>query len=174
MNWLKGLAAAALSGAASTLGAMAIDPDHFNTSNLRHLGLVAALGAITGTVGYLKQSPLPNGAIAPATEAIDPKRFAGMGVLLLCVCLGVSACTKPDLPTLLQDAKYGLDAVCVIGQNTLSPAVCADGDHVLDAARALALKDGDRAVAPIKALLVDLETRQPSIAAWTHWLTSRL
>jgi len=57
--WLKGLAAAALSGIVSVCGSMVLDPDHFNTGQLKHLGIIALSGAIMGTVGYLKQSPLP-------------------------------------------------------------------------------------------------------------------
>lgn len=59
MVWLKGLAAAALSGIGGSLAAMVIDPDHFNLQNVQHLAIVAGIGAVMGVAGYLKQSPLP-------------------------------------------------------------------------------------------------------------------
>ena len=96
-----------------------------------------------------------------------------LAACLLCA-LAALGCTTPDLPAVLQDAKYGLDAVCVIGQDTLPAAVCADGDQALLAAKALALKDGASARPAVKALLLDLEMRQPQIAGWTHWLTEAL
>ncbi len=66
--WLKGLAAAAISGAANgvTTGfaAIGIDPGHFNLdAGFKHTvylgGISAALSAILGAAFYLKQSPLP-------------------------------------------------------------------------------------------------------------------
>ena len=95
-------------------------------------------------------------------------------VLLTLLMLPMAACAKPDLPTLLQDATYGLEAVCAIGQQTLPPVVCTDGLTVLSTAKALAVKDGDAARAGVKTLLGDLEMRQPQIVPWTHWLTVAL
>lgn len=60
--WLKGLLAAMLAGAASAVAAMMIDYEHFNLEHLKHLGIVAAVGAIMGVAGYLKQSPIPPSA----------------------------------------------------------------------------------------------------------------
>jgi hypothetical protein len=60
MVWAKGLLAAAISAAGSSLAAMVMDPDHFNLSNLKHLGIVAGLSALMGVAGYLKQSPVPS------------------------------------------------------------------------------------------------------------------
>ena len=57
-TWLKGLGYAAFSGAVGVLMSMNLDPDHFNSDNLKHLALAAAIGALTGVAGYLKQSPL--------------------------------------------------------------------------------------------------------------------
>ena len=66
--WLKGLAAAAIAGAANGVitgfAAVGIDPAHFNLQS----GLKATLGiasvsalmsGIIGVAAYLKQSPLP-------------------------------------------------------------------------------------------------------------------
>lgn len=96
-------------------------------------------------------------------------------LLPLIAALSLAACQKPDLPTLLQDAKYGLDAVCAIGQQTLPPAVCDDGDLALIAAKNIATsKAFDDARPQVKQLLTDLETKQPQIVPWTHWLTAAL
>jgi len=67
--WLKGLAAAAVSGAAggvmTGLAAVGIDPAHFNLqagmgATLR-IGVAAALiNAVIGVAAYLQKSPLPD------------------------------------------------------------------------------------------------------------------
>jgi hypothetical protein len=174
MNWLKGLLAAALSGAASTAGAMLLDPDHFNSANLKHLGLVAGLGAITGTAGYLKQSPLTT-AIAEPTQAIDPKRFTGMGVCLaLALCLPLVACQKPDLPTLLTWAQAGIDADCQFGAGGLAADVCTFGGDAIAAAKVAVSKDPAQGRAVVKKILGDAEAKQPALGAYWHWLTDAL
>ena len=67
-NWMHGLAATAIAGAAgaidSGLALIIIDPDHFNLgSGLRRTLLtIAVLGCLTGAkcaFAYLKQSPVP-------------------------------------------------------------------------------------------------------------------
>ncbi|HEY1423870.1 MAG TPA: hypothetical protein VGF20_10485 [Candidatus Acidoferrum sp.] len=68
--WLKGLLAAAISGASGGIltgfAAVGIDPQHFNLqagigSTLR-IGLAAAvINAIIGVAAYLQKSPLPSG-----------------------------------------------------------------------------------------------------------------
>ena len=68
--WLKGLVAAAISGAAGGVltgfAAVGIDPQHFNLqagigATLR-IGMAAALiNAVIGVAAYLQKSPLPNG-----------------------------------------------------------------------------------------------------------------
>ncbi len=68
--WLKGLFAAAISGAAGGVltgfAAVGIDPQHFNLqagigSTLR-IGVAAAvINAVIGVAAYLQKSPLPNG-----------------------------------------------------------------------------------------------------------------
>lgn len=66
--WLKGMLAAAISGAAggvmTGLAAVGIDPQHFNlqsgmAATLR-IGVAAALiNAVIGVAAYLQKSPLP-------------------------------------------------------------------------------------------------------------------
>lgn len=67
--WLKGIMAAAISGAANGVvtgfAAMGIDPSHFNLNagmhhTLQIAGASAAMSAILGTAMYLRQSPLPS------------------------------------------------------------------------------------------------------------------
>jgi len=66
--WLKGIAAAAISGAAGGIltgfAAVGIDPQHFNLQAgmgaTFHIALAAALiNAIIGVAAYLQKSPLP-------------------------------------------------------------------------------------------------------------------
>jgi hypothetical protein len=67
-TWLKGIAAAAIAGAANGVitgfAAVGIDPAHFNLqSGLRSTLAIASASAIMssiiGVAAYLKQSPLP-------------------------------------------------------------------------------------------------------------------
>jgi hypothetical protein len=66
--WLKGLLAAAISGAAggvlTGLAAVGIDPQHFNLQSgigaTSRIGAAAALiNAVIGVAAYLQKSPLP-------------------------------------------------------------------------------------------------------------------
>ena len=66
--WLKGMAAAAISGAAGGVltgfAAVGIDPQHFNMqsgiSATFRIGAAAALiNAVIGVAAYLQKSPLP-------------------------------------------------------------------------------------------------------------------
>lgn len=68
--WLKGLAAAAIAGAANGVitgfAAVGIDPAHFNLQTgfkptLAIAGVSALMSGIIGVAAYLKQSPLPAG-----------------------------------------------------------------------------------------------------------------
>lgn len=61
--WLKGLLAAAITGAANCISVIIVDPDHFSPSavgGFKKLGAIALGGGIVGAVMYLKQSPVPN------------------------------------------------------------------------------------------------------------------
>ena len=66
--WLKGIAAAAIAGAANGVitgfAAVGIDPAHFNLQSglkptLAIAGVSALMSGIIGVAAYLKQSPLP-------------------------------------------------------------------------------------------------------------------
>jgi len=66
--WFKGLAAAAIAGAANGIitgfAAVGIDPDKFNLqaglrATLTIAGVSAVMSGIIGVAAYLKQSPLP-------------------------------------------------------------------------------------------------------------------
>ena len=68
--WLKGLLAAAISGAAggvlTGLAAVGIDPQHFNLQSgigvTFRIGAAAALiNSVIGVAAYLQKSPLPSG-----------------------------------------------------------------------------------------------------------------
>jgi len=71
--WLRGIAAAAISGAANGavngFCAMGIAPDRFNLQAQFHntlllVGISAAFGALLGLALYLKQSPLPPNGVS--------------------------------------------------------------------------------------------------------------
>ena len=66
--WLKGLLAAAISGAAggvlTGLAAVGIDPQHFNLqagigATMRIGAAAALINAVIGVAAYLQKSPLP-------------------------------------------------------------------------------------------------------------------
>ena len=66
--WLKGMVAAAISGAAggvlTGLAAVGIDPQHFNLqtgigATLRIAAAAALINAVIGVAAYLQKSPLP-------------------------------------------------------------------------------------------------------------------
>ncbi len=67
--WLKGLLAAAISGAAggvlTGLAAVGIDPQHFNlqagmAATFRIGAAAALINAVIGVAAYLQKSPLPS------------------------------------------------------------------------------------------------------------------
>jgi len=67
--WVKGLVAAAVSGAAGGVltgfAAVGIDPQHFNLqtgmgATLRIAAAAALINAVIGVAAYLQKSPLPN------------------------------------------------------------------------------------------------------------------
>ena len=67
--WLRGLLAAAVSGAAGGIltgfAAVGIDPQHFNlqtgmSATLRIAAAAALINAVIGVAAYLQKSPLPN------------------------------------------------------------------------------------------------------------------
>ena len=70
--WLKGLLAAAISGAAGGVltgfAAVGIDPQHFNLqagmgATLRIAGAAALINAVIGVAAYLQKSPLPQNGV---------------------------------------------------------------------------------------------------------------
>lgn len=95
-------------------------------------------------------------------------------LIALALTLPLIACTKPDVPTLLQWAQYGIDADCQFGTGALAADVCTFGKDAVDAAQAAYATDPAHGVKAVKQILVDAETRQPAIAPYTHWLTARL
>lgn len=61
-NWLKGLAAAAITGAAGAIAAGWVDPATFNPfagGTWGKMGQMALANSLIGTMAYLKQSPIP-------------------------------------------------------------------------------------------------------------------
>ncbi len=62
-TWVKSLVAAVIGGAANSVTATFVDPQHFNFSHdgLLALAKFAGAGAVIAFFMFLKQSPLPNG-----------------------------------------------------------------------------------------------------------------
>lgn len=59
-TWLRGLAAAAIGGAANAVTLLVVDPTSFNfDSGFDRLWKVSAVSAILNAAFYLKQSPIP-------------------------------------------------------------------------------------------------------------------
>lgn len=95
-------------------------------------------------------------------------------VLVLLFPLLLVACNKPDLPTLLTWAQYGIDADCALGSGALAQHVCTFGDDGIAAAKAAYAKDPANGRAAVKQILVDLEATQPALAPYLDWLLAGL
>jgi len=64
--WVKGLLAAGISGAASAVTAMVVDPMAFNfEEGMTKLVKLALVSALVGIALYLKASPIPGETKAP-------------------------------------------------------------------------------------------------------------
>lgn len=72
--WLKGLLAATINSTAITTVSALTDPEH--ALNPAKLGATVGVGALTGMLLYLKQSPLPpdNGSSEPPVSITTPPR----------------------------------------------------------------------------------------------------
>jgi hypothetical protein len=95
-------------------------------------------------------------------------------ILTLALTLPLIACTNPDIPTLLQYAQWGIDADCKFGAGALAADVCTFGGDAISAANAAYAKDPANGVKAVKQILVDAETRQPTIAPYIDWLVTKL
>jgi len=61
-NWLRGLIAAGISGAASSITASVVSPESFNIQDekgIKNILILAGVSGIFGIATYLKQSPVP-------------------------------------------------------------------------------------------------------------------
>jgi len=175
-TWLKGLLSAILSGAASAAGAMVLDPDHFGVDHLRHLGLVAGVGAIVGLINYLKQSPLPaNG------ESVLDKAAKAVPVVLLAAALGatVAGC-HPPATIQSPHAKHAYNADQVVQQlgnfqNFVIDAQKGGRVKLQDARDLVTWLSGDPTATPPVVGLMDTIAADPTnylaIAAqsWSRW-----
>lgn len=57
--WLKGIAAAAIGGAANSITVLIVDPANFNfNEGLGKLATVAGVGALLAVAAYLAKSPI--------------------------------------------------------------------------------------------------------------------
>lgn len=96
------------------------------------------------------------------------------GPYLLVLCLPLVACNKPDLPTLLQWAQYGIDADCQFGAGALAQQFCTFGGDAIAAAKAAYAKDPEQGRAAVKKILGDAESQAPELGAYWHWITDKL
>lgn len=95
-------------------------------------------------------------------------------LLVVALGLGVSACTRPDVPTLLTWAQFGIDADCQFGAGALAANVCVFGGDAISAAQAAIKKDPVTGVSAAKKILVDAEVAYPAFAPYVDWLIQRL
>lgn len=95
-------------------------------------------------------------------------------LIVLALAFGVIACQKPDLPTLLTWAQYGIDADCNFGAGALAANVCTFGTDAISAAQAAVKKDPATGLSAAKKILQDAEIAQPKIAPYLDWLVTRL
>lgn len=95
-------------------------------------------------------------------------------LLVVSLSLAVIACNKPDLPTLLTWAQYGIDADCNFGAGALAANVCTFGTDAINAAQAAVKKDPATGLSAAKKILQDAEAAQPKIAPYLDWLVTRL
>jgi hypothetical protein len=59
LTWLKGLAAAAIGGAASNAAVYTADPSVFAGPALgKRVGIISGIGAATAVIAYLMKSPI--------------------------------------------------------------------------------------------------------------------
>lgn len=100
-------------------------------------------------------------------------KTAGLSVVVLALCLGTSACTKPDVPQLLQDAQYGLDVDCLI-PGAVEQTICVFGDDAVAAAKAAYVKDPTGGAAAVKQILTDAVAKQPTLGPYVNWLASAI
>jgi hypothetical protein len=61
-NWVKGLFAALITGAANAVVLVVVDPINFPLADLSRVGTAALVSGLIGAAAYLKQSPLPTDA----------------------------------------------------------------------------------------------------------------
>ncbi len=74
--WLRGLIAAFISGGATSITTIAIDPDKFNVSTwtgFEHVLIGAAVAGFFGAALYLKQSPVPDVQTTTQTTTLETK-----------------------------------------------------------------------------------------------------
>ena len=74
-NWLRGLVAAVVTGAANGFLAAVVSPETFNMSpeGLKKLGIFVTLSGALGMATYLKQSPVPPLEETKVTETTTTK-----------------------------------------------------------------------------------------------------
>lgn len=59
-TWLQGLISAIISGAATSVTMIIVDPQTFNfDQGLKKVGIVALVSGLVSAANFLKQSPLP-------------------------------------------------------------------------------------------------------------------
>lgn len=134
-TWLNGLLTAAISGITMTAGAMVIDPEHFNTGTLKHLGMVALAGALIGVLNFLRQSPLPK----PSGPSPIDKIAAAIPLVCL-LALPLASCARPVTITTPQgQAAYTADQIVVRINELQNTAIAANQQQQLgtDATRTI-------------------------------------
>jgi len=111
-KWIKGIISAAIGGAANTVAAAGIAPETFNFGDgLSKLGLMAGAGAFLAVANYLKQSPLPAGAVGQSGSA----RVGLLALIVFCVAailaVGCAGGVQPTI-SVCDDPERGPSFIC--------------------------------------------------------------
>lgn len=141
----------------------------------KYAPVITAVGGIANILLRLvTKQPLTTGDPDQHVDVSGRGATIGLVLLVLGLSLPIVSCTRPDLPTLLTWAQYGIDADCHFGAGALAADVCTFGTDTISAAKAAVARDPQQGLVAAKQILRDAETRQPAIAPYTHWLTARL
>jgi hypothetical protein len=116
---LRTLVTIALNGGCAALASVVIDPDHFNLSHLKHLGIVFGVGALAAVVNWLRQSPWKTAddrmmttiarsvpfvmiaalmGLAALTAGCGPKQYHTAVVANTSIAQAIFACRMPRSP----------------------------------------------------------------------------
>lgn len=142
---LKTLFTIALNGGCATLGAVAIDPEHFSLEHLKHLAIAFGIGATAAVINWLRQSPWKK----PDENFLDSVARS-VPIVMICVLLGLAAfsapgcaATRPPAGTYSTaglkafDADETIKAITALSQTAINMNAATGKEHLKDVDTAL-------------------------------------